>query len=120
MNMLLENEEGDNARLREERPVTVKFDSKQDMDAAIEAISDPTKYGRFATQFLKFDTKLNKAFIDEFGPSIPVVKKAAEKKREIPFPVKTQQSVVDFISKYYSGQSNANGLLISINIIKDT
>lgn len=110
MNMLLENEETDNARFREERPITVKFGSKQDMDAAIEAISDPTKYGRFATQFLKFDTKLNKAFIDEFGPSIPLLKKAAEKKREIPFPIKTQQSVIDFISKYYSGQSNNKGL----------
>lgn len=69
------------------------------------ALNDIENYGTFKTQSIRNASldkaKINKAIEDHFGPSIPSKKKAALKLRGgEPFPIRTKQSLDDFMKQF--------------------
>lgn len=69
------------------------------------ALNDIENYGTFKTQSIRNASlnkaEINKAIEDHFGPSIPSKKKAALKARGgEPFPIRTKQSLDDFMKQF--------------------
>lgn len=66
----------------------------------INAFQDLKNYGSYASNVRTNKMALQKAIDNHFGPSIPSKKKSAEKQRGKPFPIKTKQTLDDFINNY--------------------
>lgn len=70
------------------------------------ALGDIENYGELKTQALRNSAinkaEINKAIDAHFGPSIPSRKKAAEKQRGEPFPIRTKQALDDFMKQFTS------------------
>ena len=85
---------------------TVLKPTNASVEETVAALSDIENYGAFKTQALRNastdKSKINKAIEQHFGPSIPSKKKAAEKLRGEPFPIRTKQSLDDFMKQFTS------------------
>jgi hypothetical protein len=73
--------------------------SIEDTEKAFDNIDN---YGSYISSMRSTQAGLQKALEDHFGPSSPQTKKSLEKKRGFPFPIRTKQSIDDFIKSYQS------------------
>jgi len=73
--------------------------SVEDTEKAFENIDN---YGSYISTMRSTQVDLQKAIENHFGPSSPQTKKSLEKKRGFPFPIRTKQSIDDFIKSYKS------------------
>ena len=68
------------------------------------AFSNMENYGRYISN-LRNKAEINKAVEDYFGPSVPMKRRALEKQRGKPFPIKTKQAIDDLIRQISSKSS---------------
>lgn len=75
------------------------------LEEMIAALDNLDNYGKFLSNLRNTKIGLENALEAHFGPTHPVKKRTLEKKRGEPFPLKTKQSINDFI-KSFSTKSN--------------
>jgi len=68
------------------------------------AFSNMENYGRYISN-LRNKAEINKAVEDYFGPSVPMKRRALEKQRGKPFPIKTKQAI-DYLIRQISNKSS--------------
>lgn len=76
------------------------------IEGVIKSFEKKENYGVYLSNLTNTQTNLKKALEDEFGPSIPSRKKAAEKLRGKPFPPKTKPAIDAFINNFSESKPN--------------
>ena len=71
------------------------------IEDAISALKNIDNYGPYVSN-MRNKSYVEKAIEDYFGPSIPVKRKALEKERGKPFPIKTKQPIDDLVKSVTS------------------
>lgn len=66
----------------------------------ISAFENIDNYGKYISNIRNTAANLQQAIDAHFGPNIPAKRKALEKQRGTPFPVKTKTAIDDFIKSY--------------------
>jgi hypothetical protein len=89
-----ETSSGNKEKIVYDLVLTPLASSVQDAVAALEKIDN---YGAYVSNIRNTKSDIEKAVIDQFGPSQPLSKKKAEKERGKPFPLKTKAAIDTFI-----------------------
>ena len=74
---------------------------KGNIEDAISALKNIDNYGSYVSN-MRNKAYVEKAIEDYFGPSVPVKRKALEKERGKPFPIKTKSAIDDLIKSVTS------------------
>jgi hypothetical protein len=72
------------------------------IDETVKALENIENYGSYISNLRNSATNVNKAVEDHFGPNQRFEKIKKEKERGKPFPIKTKQSIEDFIKSLSS------------------
>jgi len=95
-----ENEE-ENPQSRISVDYDIHLTPEGNIEDAISALKNIDNYGSYVSN-MRNKAYVEKAIEDYFGPSVPVKRKALEKERGKPFPIKTKQAIDDLVKSVTS------------------
>jgi len=71
------------------------------LEDVIQALGNPDFYGKYLSN-LRSKKEIEDAIVAHFGPTQPILKRSAEKKRGEKFPIKTKQAIDDLVKSFSS------------------